>query len=126
MPQTPIQTSLWETVKCDLKGLFPEDVFQMWFQPMTCVEAGEDSLILGVPNDFAAIWIHDNYLDLISQRVRMATGRMVNVTLKKLESPAGTSASRAPMTDGKGKTAPEFEIAPGIPGRCQIQKPRKR
>jgi chromosomal replication initiator protein len=106
MPQTPLQTSLWETVKCDLKGLFPEDVFQMWFQPMTCVEAGEDSLLLGVPNDFAAIWIHDNYLDLISQRVRMATGRMVNVSLKKLESPASTSASRAPMSDGKGKTAP--------------------
>jgi len=23
------QTNLWETVKCDLKGLFPDDVFQM-------------------------------------------------------------------------------------------------
>jgi chromosomal replication initiator protein len=106
MPQTPLQTSLWETVKCDLKELFPEDVFQMWFQPMTCMEAGEDSLILGVPNDFAAIWIHDNYLDLISQRIRMATGRMVNVSLKKLESPAGTSSSRAPMGDLKSKAAP--------------------
>jgi chromosomal replication initiator protein len=106
MPQTPLQTSLWETVKCDLKELFPEDVFQMWFQPMTCLEAGEDSLILGVPNDFAAIWIHDNYLDLISQRVRMSTGRMVNVSLKKLENAAGNSASRAPMADAKTKPAP--------------------
>ncbi len=106
MPQAPLQTSLWEAVKCDLKELFPEDVFQMWFQPMTCLDAGEDSLILGVPNDFAAIWIHDNYLDLISQRVRMATGRMVNVSLKKLENAANSSGSRPPMGEAKSKTAP--------------------
>jgi chromosomal replication initiator protein len=78
----------------------------MWFQPMTCLDAGEDSLTLGVPNDFAAIWIHDNYLDLISQRVRMATGRMVNVSLKKLESTAAAPASRPPMADAKSKAAP--------------------
>ena len=106
MPQAPLQTSLWEAVKCDLKELFPEDVFQMWFQPMTCLDAGEDSLILGVPNDFAAIWIHDNYLDLISQRVRMATGRMVTVSLKKLENAANSSGSRPPMGEAKSKTAP--------------------
>ena len=106
MPQAPLQTSLWETVKCDLKGLFPEDVFQMWFQPMTCLDAGEDSLILGVPNDFAAIWIHDNYLDLISQRVRMATGRMVNVSLKKLETTANAATSRPHVADARSKTTP--------------------
>jgi len=79
----------------------------MWFQPMTCVEAGEDSITLGVPNDFAAIWIHDNYLDLISQRLRMAAGRLVNVTLKKLETVAtSASSSRAPMGDARTKTAP--------------------
>ena len=105
MPPLTLQTSLWETVKCDLKGLFPEDVFQMWFQPVTCLEAGEDSLTLGVPNDFAAIWIHDNYLDLISQRLRMAAGRMVHVTLRKLESTVATHASRPPIGEGKPKGA---------------------
>jgi chromosomal replication initiator protein len=43
-------------------------------------------MTLGVPNDFAAIWIHDNYLDLITQRLRLTAGRMINVTLKKIES----------------------------------------
>ena len=77
MPHPVLQTSLWETVKCDLKGLFPEDVFAMWFEPIRCVETTEDSLTLGVPNDFASIWIHDNYLDLISQRLRLAARRML-------------------------------------------------
>jgi len=104
MPQNSLQTSLWETVKCDLKGLFPEDVFQMWFEPMQCLEGAEDAITLGVPNDFAAIWIHDNYLDLISQRLRMASGRMVHVSLKKLDNSNG--AGRTLAVETKGRTAP--------------------
>ena len=94
MSNSSLQASLWETVKCDLKGLFPEDVYQMWFEPMSCVETTEDTVTLGVPNDFAAIWIHDNYLDLISQRLRMAADRMVHVSLRKLDNGSGATAAR--------------------------------
>src|SRR3954462_13317013 len=93
MPASALTPSLWETVKCDFKGLFPEDVFQMWFEPMVCLEASEDVMTLGVPNDFAAIWIHDNYLDLITQRLRLTAGRMINVTLKKPEGAPNRAAS---------------------------------
>ena len=85
MPTSSLTPSLWETVKCDFKSLFPEDVFQMWFEPMVCLETSGDAITLGVPNDFAAIWIHDNYLDLITQRLRLTAGRMVNVTLRKTD-----------------------------------------
>jgi len=95
MPSSSLSHSLWETVKCDFKELFPEDVFQMWFEPLVCLESSEDSMTLGVANDFAAIWIHDNYLDLITQRLRLTAGRMVNVTLKKADS-ARSGASHAP------------------------------
>ena len=101
MPSSSLTPSLWETVKCDFKSLFPEDVFQMWFEPVVCVETSGDSMTLGVPNDFAAIWIHDNYLDLITQRLRLTAGRMVNVTLRKADvasripGPANSGASRA-------------------------------
>jgi chromosomal replication initiator protein len=104
MPHPVLQASLWETVKCDLKGLFPEDVFSMWFEPIRCVETTEDSLVLGVQNDFAAIWIHDNYLDLISQRLRLTAGRMVHVSLKKITD-HGTAAARVPAVEPKGRTA---------------------
>jgi chromosomal replication initiator protein len=89
MPSLSLPHNLWETVKCDFKSLFPEDVFKMWFEPVVCVETTEDAITLGVPNDFAAIWIHDNYLDLISQRLKLTAGRTVNVNLQK--------------TDGAGK-----------------------
>jgi chromosomal replication initiator protein len=85
MPSLSLPHNLWETVKCDFKSLFPEDVFQMWFEPVVCLETSEDSITLGVPNDFAAIWIHDNYLDLITQRLRLTAGRTVSVNLQKTE-----------------------------------------
>src|SRR5580692_3320662 len=93
MPSLSLAPSLWETVKCDFKSLFPEDVFQMWFEPLVCLETTEESMTLGVPNDFAAIWIHDNYLDLIMQRLRLTAGRMVNVTLRKVEGAVRTPAA---------------------------------
>jgi chromosomal replication initiator protein len=84
----------------------------MWFEPMVCLDATEDSMALGVPNDFAAIWIHDNYLDLITQRLRLTAGRLVNVTLKK------TDASRSPSPAPNPRNTPE--AAPrgrGVAGR---------
>jgi chromosomal replication initiator protein len=102
MPSLSLSPSLWETVKCDFKSLFPEDVFQMWFEPILCLEATEDSMTLGVPNDFAAIWIHDNYLDLITQRLRLNAGRLVNVTLKRIDAsraPKNAFHPHAPATD---------------------------
>lgn len=104
MSSPSITPVLWEAVKCDLKGLFPEDVFNAWFEPIVAIESGEESLVLGVPNEFAVIWVHENYLDLITQRVRLVSGRMVSVTLRKIEGggregprpDARTRASAAP------------------------------
>jgi chromosomal replication initiator protein len=96
MPTAVSSTSLWESVKRDFKGLFPEDVYQMWFEPIVCLESSADSLTLGVPNDFAAIWINDNYLDLIVQRLRLTAGHPVTVKLKKAsDSETGTPAEPA-------------------------------
>ena len=113
MPSPSLSPSLWETVKCDFKSLFPEDVFQMWFEPLVCLETTDASLILGVPNDFAAIWIHDNYLDLITQRLRLTAGRMVTVTLRKVD-PAtrpGRPAAEAPASASRVRPAPARRAA---------------
>ena len=119
MPSAVLPPSLWETVKCDFKSLFPEDVFQMWFEPLVCLESTADSLTLGVPNDFAAIWIHDNYLDLISQRLRLTAGRMVNVRLRKVDSSGqpvaanstkGNSRTEAPASARSRAAAAEMSI----------------
>ncbi|MDP3071346.1 MAG: chromosomal replication initiator protein DnaA [Opitutaceae bacterium] len=118
MPSTSLSPSLWETVKCDFKSLFPEDVFQMWFEPVVCLEAGPDSLTLGVPNDFAAIWIHDNYLDLITQRLRLTAGRSVSVTLRKTEA----AARPAPAATANGSRSAQPDAASAGRGRAPLPR----
>jgi chromosomal replication initiator protein len=91
MTATSISPSLWDSAKADLRGLFPEDVFQLWFDPIVCVESSAEQMTLGVPNDFAAIWINDNYIDLIQQRLRLSSGREMTVKLRKVSADvAGT------------------------------------
>jgi chromosomal replication initiator protein len=112
MPATASTHSLWETVKHDFKGLFPEDVYQLWFEPMECLEASEDSIALGVPNDFAAIWINDNYLDLIAQRLHLTAGRAIAVKLRK--SGASPARSATPLVPR--------EVTPAKPGRSHLKR----
>jgi chromosomal replication initiator protein len=109
MPAPLTSPNLWEIVKSDFKGLFPEDVYQLWFEPITCLEATEDNLTLGVPNDFAAIWISDNYLDLIVQRLRLTSGRLINVKLKK--------SGVAPEPSSGAVEAPATRAKPAAPKR---------
>jgi len=118
MPSLTLPPSLWETVKCDFKGLFPEDVFQMWFEPIACLETTEDAMTLGVPNDFAAIWIHDNYLDLITQRLRLTAGRLVNVALKVHQSAGPAKAG----TGGNGTG----DAAPAAPHHARVRATPRR
>jgi len=92
MSVTSAAPTLWDSAKADLRSLFPEDVFKLWFDPIVCVEATPEQMTLGVPNDFAAIWINDNYIDLIQQRLRLTSGREMSVKLRKIttDSSSGT------------------------------------
>jgi chromosomal replication initiator protein len=79
------------------------------------------------PNDFAAIWIHDNYLDLITQRLRLTAGRLVNVKLRKIESngrpaPAGGNGA-ASRTPAEAAPRPRHGTAPRRPGRYDDRGP---
>ncbi len=114
MPSLSPSPSAWEAVKSDFKSLFPEDVFKLWFEQIVCMESSEDTLTLGVPNDFAAIWINDNYLDLIVQRLRLNTGRLMSVKVKKadLDEPATSSSSDSAPTSSRNVTVAPARRAP--------------
>jgi chromosomal replication initiator protein len=123
MPSLSLPLNLWETVKCDFKALFPEDVFQMWFEPVVCLETTEDSITLGVPNDFAAIWIHDNYLDLITQRLRLTAGRSVGVNLQKLDEAPRPAAGSHKASEAAAASARARGSSPKRSGRGDDRGP---
>jgi chromosomal replication initiator protein len=86
MPNLSITENLWNCVKDELRKLFPGDIFDTWFSSVVCDRAGEDFLILQAPTDFAAIWIEDNYLGLISEKASAVAGQNVTVSVESSNS----------------------------------------
>ncbi len=89
--------SLWESVSLELKNLFPNDLYEMWFDGLTCVEETENKLTLCAPNEFNAIWIENNYLDIIAQQARALMGSVVAVSVEVAE-PAAAPEAKAEAT----------------------------
>lgn len=71
--------SLWKSVDNELKNLFPADTYEMWFDGLVCEEETNSKLTLVAPNEFNAIWIENNYLDLISKQACSFAGCKINV-----------------------------------------------
>lgn len=77
--------SIWSTIKKEFQSMFSRDIYEAWFENLSILEKKEDKFVLGVPNEFAAIWIQDNYHDIILKRLQMATGGNVEVSYSVLD-----------------------------------------
>ncbi|HCR30019.1 MAG TPA: chromosomal replication initiator protein DnaA [Opitutae bacterium] len=82
MPQVSDPTQIWEKVKVELTELLPQDIFDSWFASVDCLEANESAVVLQVANEFSAIWINDNYLDLLSKSFQRFLGYPVTIALQ--------------------------------------------
>ena len=88
MPQVTEPTPIWDKVKAELSELLPRDIFDSWFSKVSCVKAEGSSVVLQVQNEFSAIWINDNYLDLLTKAFQRFLGYPVTVTLENETAPA--------------------------------------
>jgi len=112
MPQEFVTQGLWSLLKDDCKKLFPDDIFNTWFDPLVCLQESEETLVLAAPSEFSAIWLQEHYLDLISQKAQLAQGRPVKVIVQVLEREpreAGEQLERTDETARKESTAREVE-----------------
>lgn len=76
-------TEILEKLKQELKNLFSEDIYNTWFQPLKCEEsAQEDRIVLLANNDFASMWLHNNYHDLFEKKLAAIVGHPVAVEIK--------------------------------------------
>ncbi|MDR2664197.1 MAG: chromosomal replication initiator protein DnaA [Puniceicoccales bacterium] len=74
--------ALWRSLQVDLRGLFAEDVYRVWFEDLKPVREKEGELSLQAPNEFAALWIRDNYGTILEKYLTDALGRTVQVLLE--------------------------------------------
>ena len=84
MQQTTVtkDTELWGLVKGEFQKVLPRDIFRNWFEPLQARVSDEDSLVIVAPTPFAAIWLEDNYLDVIREKVALIGGDGIEVGIE--------------------------------------------
>ncbi len=80
--QNGIVSKLWESVRADFAHTFPPDIYRSWFEPLYVVSETDNSIVFGVVNDFTAIWLQENYIDVLSKRLLLEAGHPVSVSFQ--------------------------------------------
>jgi len=70
---------LWKDAGKALQGMLNADLFARWFAPIRPLEIKDDTLVLGVANEFSQIWLHDNFLPLVREAVNQASKEPLQV-----------------------------------------------
>lgn len=99
--------TLLDTLKHDLKGLFSKDLYATWFQPLQAEEVENNRWTLIANSDFAAVWLKNNYGDLLQQKVAKILGHPIRLEFKALPTSEGTDEATAePQSPVSSVTAP--------------------
>ena len=71
----------WEKARETLRTMVNSELFNLWFNPIQPGSVNEDTAVLFVPNEFCAVWLKDNYLELLQDVLAHITGKKLNVRL---------------------------------------------
>ncbi|HTB62699.1 MAG TPA: chromosomal replication initiator protein DnaA [Opitutales bacterium] len=88
--------SLWAALQSDFQTLFPSEVYKAWFEPIVCLAEDAHSIELGLPSDFALIWVQENYRDLLQRRLNQTAGHAIELSMKV--APNAAAAALAPVS----------------------------
>jgi len=106
MSAKTLSPSLWAALQSDFQTLFPNEVYKAWFEPIVCLAEDAASITLGLPSDFALIWVQENYRDLLQRRLNQAAGRSIELVMKVTPSASSvTSAGIPPSPNRLAETA---------------------
>ncbi len=98
---------LWQRLSAALKPQISTDGFKRWFSAVELVEAKEESLTLGVPNNIYQFWIESNYMPALQTAIITTFGSPRSVKFCSPSGP-GTQTSRE-------DPAPLEEVLPSPP-----------
>lgn len=70
---------IWTATQDLLRTMLNPDIYNLWFAPVQALGLEEDTISLGVANDFCELWLKDNYLGLIQDVLMHASGQQLKV-----------------------------------------------
>lgn len=107
MSQAHVTEDLWTDVLRGLEGRLSRDIYDNWFRTMEASVDERGTLELRTGNEFSRIWLEDNYLELIRERVSERAGEevMVRISAREVE-PVRCAPVTAPVRRVAGETGP--------------------
>ena len=110
--------TFWSCLRDNLLEVIPADTFRVWFDNIRVGRLDEDGCELITPNEFSAIWIRDNYLDIIRREADRLVARPFTVELLgdlgDEPTATGDRISSIPTPSKKSKSR---VIGPALQGR---------
>ena len=117
---TATPETFWNSLREQLLEVIPADTFRVWFDNMRVGRLDEDGCELITPNEFSAIWIRDNYLDVIRQEADRLVGRPFTVELLgdlADEDEDGFKSDRFPTAKDNSRKGSSRVTGPALQGR---------
>ena len=112
--------TFWNSLREQLLDVLPADTFRVWFDNMRVGRIDDDGCELIAPNEFSAIWIRDNYLDVIRQEADRLVGRPYSVDLLgdiDENDDSDVTVGRLNKSGGKNKKSVSRLTGPALQGR---------
>ena len=111
MPQAqPIAETaeqVWTAVQSQLKGMLRPDHYALWFEGLRPLGLEGDLLKLRVRDEFSAIWLTNNYLDLLRSAASRVAVKPIRIEFIIQEAGTEPAPPAEPQVEGESDDAPE-------------------
>ena len=96
--------AIWTQAKETLQSMVNPDLFNLWFDPIKLVTIKKSTAILLAPNEFCAVWLKDNYKEILQDVLSHITSSKLTVQFEiGLDTASKQFSSESADTESKFK-----------------------
>ena len=110
---TAAATAIWERAKEGLFSVVGDKVYESWFSNLEPAGSDDETMRLSADGEFTAIWIRDNYMDVLSNQISLAASHNMKVEIvAREESPQSEDRIETPHASPRRISAPKPTVSP--------------
>lgn len=110
---TAAATAIWERAKEGLFSVVGDKVYESWFSNLEPAGSDDETMRLSADGEFTAIWIRDNYMDVLSNQISLAASHNMKVEIvAREESSQSEDRIETPHASPRRISAPKPAVSP--------------
>lgn len=109
---TAAAAAIWERAKEGLFSVVGDKVYESWFSNLEPAGSDDETMRLSADGEFTAIWIRDNYMDVLSNQISLAASHNMKVEIvAREESPQSEDRIEAPRPAPRRISVPKPSVS---------------